>query len=138
MLIFCQIWNYIVNLCAIFRQYQFIPCVITQTTKGWVGQVCKIKANCPLVGPGPASGVCTVGGLSKGSQPVFTRVSERTMENSERLGRQARPGFEPGTSRLSLLSVTTPPLVGQKKIGREMKNLIYPFLKQSMFIISVT
>ena len=36
------------------------------------------------------------GGLSKGSQPVFTRVSEKTIENSERLGRQARPGVEPG------------------------------------------
>ena len=27
-------------------------------------------------------------------------VSEKTTENSERLGRQARPGIEPGTSRL--------------------------------------
>ena len=33
------------------------------------------------------------------------------MENSERLGRQARPGFEPGTSRLPVLSVTTVPVV---------------------------
>ena len=40
------------------------------------------------------------GGLSKGSQPVFTRVSEKTTENSERLDRQARPRIEPGTSRL--------------------------------------
>ena len=39
-----------------------------------------------------------LGGLSKGSYPVFTRVSEKIKENSERLGRQARPGFEPGTS----------------------------------------
>ena len=52
------------------------------------------------------------GSLSKGSQPVFTRVSEKTTENSERLGRQARPGFVPGTSRLPVLSATTPPLVG--------------------------
>ena len=36
-------------------------------------------------------------------------------ENSERLGRQARPGFEPGTSRLPVLSATTLPLVGQLK-----------------------
>ena len=27
------------------------------------------------------------------------RVSEKTTENSERLGRQARPGIEPRTSR---------------------------------------
>ena len=40
------------------------------------------------------------------------RVSEKTSENSEQLGRQARPGFEPGTSRLPVLSITTPPLVG--------------------------
>ena len=33
------------------------------------------------------------------------------MENSERLGQQARPRFEPGTSRLPILSVTTRPLV---------------------------
>ena len=52
-----------------------------------------------------------MGDLSKGSYPVFTRVSEKTTENSERLGRQARPGLEPGTSRLPVLSITAPPLV---------------------------
>ena len=31
------------------------------------------------------------------------------MENSERLGRQARLGFEPGTIRLLVLSVTAVP-----------------------------
>ena len=36
------------------------------------------------------------------------------MENSERLGRQARPGFEPGTSRLPVLSATAVTLVGPK------------------------
>ena len=51
------------------------------------------------------------GGLSKGSQPVFTQVSEKTTKNSEWLGRQARQGFEPGTTRLPVLSATTPPLV---------------------------
>ena len=35
------------------------------------------------------------------------------MENSERLGRRARPGFEPGTSHLLLLIITTLPLVGR-------------------------
>ena len=52
------------------------------------------------------------GGLSKGSQPLFTRVSEKTTENSKGLGRQGRPGFEPGTSRLPVLSATSPPLLG--------------------------
>ena len=33
----------------------------------------------------------------------YERVSEKTTENSERLSRQARLGFEPGTSRLSAL-----------------------------------
>ena len=45
------------------------------------------------------------------------RVSEKTTENSERLGRQARPGFEPGTSRLPVLSVTAEPLVGPEYQG---------------------
>ena len=35
------------------------------------------------------------GGLSKGSQPVFKRISEKTTENSERLDRQARSGIKP-------------------------------------------
>ena len=34
------------------------------------------------------------------------------MENSERLGRLARAEFEPGISRLPVLSVITSPLVG--------------------------
>ena len=52
---------------------------------------------------------CPPWGSCKGSQPVFPRVSEKTTDNSERLGRQARPGFEPGTSRLPVLSVTAVP-----------------------------
>ena len=39
-------------------------------------------------------------GLSKESNPVFTRVSENIPENSKRLGRQVRPRIEPGTFRL--------------------------------------
>ena len=35
------------------------------------------------------------------------RVLEKTTENSERLGRQARPRSEPGTSRLPVLSAAT-------------------------------
>ena len=33
------------------------------------------------------------GGISKESYAVFTLVSEKTTVNSERLGRQARPGI---------------------------------------------
>ena len=46
-----------------------------------------------------------LGGLSKGSKSVFTRVSEKTTENSERLDRQARLGIESGISRQPVLSV---------------------------------
>ena len=35
--------------------------------------------------------------------PVFPRVSEKTTENLEKLGRQERPEIEPGTSRLPIL-----------------------------------
>ena len=63
---------------------------------------CLVKANCQLVEPGPVGGV-----VSKGSQPVFTRVSEKTTENSERLGQQVRPGIEPGPSRLLVLERRT-------------------------------
>ena len=45
----------------------------------------------------------TFGGLSKGSQPVFKRVLEKTTEYSEQLSRQTWLGIEPGTSRLPVL-----------------------------------
>ena len=74
---------------------------------------CRLKANCPLMGPRPIGGLLSMGGLSKGSWQVFKRASEKTTENSERLSRQALPRFEPGTSRLPVLSVINPPLVGR-------------------------
>ena len=49
---------------------------------------------------GPATIDALRGGLSKGTYAVFTRLLEITTQNSERLGQQARPGIEPGTSRL--------------------------------------
>ena len=42
--------------------------------------------------------------FSKGSLLVFKKVSEKTKENSEWLGQQARQGIEPGFSWLSVLS----------------------------------
>ena len=50
---------------------------------------CEIKAHCLHERPGLNTEVPTVGGLSKGSYPVFTPVSEKTTENSERLNQQA-------------------------------------------------
>ena len=43
------------------------------------------------------------GSLSKGCHPVFTRVLEKTTENSEQLALQERPGIVPGTSNLPAL-----------------------------------
>ena len=50
---------------------------------------CRVKANCPCEGPGPTGEGSSLGGLFRGSYPVFTRVSEKTEENSEGLGQQA-------------------------------------------------
>ena len=61
---------------------------------------CRIKTKCLLMGPGPTGGNALRGGLCKRSLPLFTRISEKTAEKSEWLGRQAQPGFELGTSYL--------------------------------------
>ena len=50
--------------------------------------------------------------------PYLREFRRKTTENSEWLGRQARPGFEPGTSRLPVSSVTTLPLVGHSNNER--------------------
>ena len=72
-------------------------------------------------GPRPISGLPSVGGLSKGSYPVFTRVSENTTENSERPGRQALPRFEPGISRLPVRTHTRTTTGGGQIIGESRK-----------------
>ena len=56
------------------------------------------------------------------------RVSEKTTENSERLGRQARPGLESGTSRLPVLSVTAVPQVEPIYAEESKKYVLYPTL----------
>ena len=53
---------------------------------------------------GPVGGVCSVE-VFLTEPSIFMRVSEKSTENSERLGRQARPGFGPGTSRLPVLTL---------------------------------
>ena len=55
----------------------------------------KDKAISPHVGPGPVRGVSSVGGIFKGSYSIFMRVSGKTTEISERLGRQPRRGLSP-------------------------------------------
>ena len=61
------------------------------------------ESKCLHEGPGTIGGIPSVRGLSKGFLPAFTGVSEKTMKNSERQGRQAQPGIEPGTSNLPVL-----------------------------------
>ena len=61
-------------------------------------------------------------------------ILEKITENSEWLGRQARPGFEPGTSRLPVLSVTAVPLVGpslQGKLFEKTLHFYYSYLVSS-------
>ena len=69
------------------------------------------KADCLKKGPRPIGGMSSVGVFQRNPSPYLREFRRKTTENSERLGRQARPGFEPGTSRLPVLSVTTLPLV---------------------------
>ena len=51
-------------------------------------------------------------------------VLEKTTENSKRLGLQARLGFEPGTSRLPVLSITTLSLVLELLADLESKMIL--------------
>ena len=73
---------------------------------GWL--VVGFESSCLPMGPGTIGGMPSVGVLLRDPSSYFTRVSEKTTENFERLGRQERPGFESGISRLPVLSVTTP------------------------------
>ena len=52
---------------------------------------------------GLCEGMHSVGVFRKGSQTVFTRVSEKTTENTERPSQLTRMGIEPDTSRLPVL-----------------------------------
>ena len=53
------------------------------------------------MGPGSFEGVPSVVVFRRVF--FFTRVSEKTTENSDRLGRKVRPGVEPSISRLQVL-----------------------------------
>ena len=65
---------------------------------------------------------------------MFTRVSEKTTENSERLGRQARPRNEHGTSRLPIFEHSTVFLAQNK--DRKI-NSIYVLDLGNLCILSV-
>ena len=67
----------------------------------WVGL--QVKSQLSAYGTWAYGRSTLRGDLSKGQYSVFMQVSEKTTENSERLGRQARQGFEPGSSRLPAL-----------------------------------
>ena len=77
---------------------------------------CKFETNSPLVGPGTVGGAPLWRVFLRDPSPYF-REFRRKSRNSDRLGRKARPGFEPGTSRLPVLNVTTPTLVGRRENG---------------------
>ena len=77
------------------------PAVLSSDA-GWT-EGRRFDSNCPLVGPGTIGGVSSVGVFLRDPSPLFTRVSEKTTESFERLGRQAQPRFEPGTIRLPVL-----------------------------------
>ena len=84
--------SYTLRKILIKKQYTFLTLKCVALMVSWL--VLGFKTNCPFVGPGSVGGVPSMGGgLSKGSKPVFTRISEKTMENSERLIRQERPGL---------------------------------------------
>ena len=77
---------------------QIIKCVLLSI---WlVG--CRVKDNCPLMGPGSVRGMLYVRIFLRDPSPYLRKFRRKTTENSERLGRQARPRIEHGTSRLSV------------------------------------
>ena len=73
----------------------------------WLLGGCSVKANCPLVGPGPVGRVTSVGVFLKYSCPYLSKFWRKTSENSERLDWQAKPGIESGTSCIPALSTET-------------------------------
>ena len=77
------------------------------------GWLVGFKSNFAACGTWDYRGYVLLGGLSKGSYLVFTRVSEKTTENSERLCRQTRPDIAPRTSRLPVLKRR----IGQPLVG---------------------
>ena len=68
------------------------------------GLVYRIKTKCPIVGPERIGILPSVGGISKESLSLFTRVLEKTTENSELICQRVLPGIQPDTSRPPVLS----------------------------------
>ena len=65
---------------------------------------CSFKSNNLLVGPGTIHGMPSVGIFLWHPILYLREFQRKPQENSERLGRQAQPGIEPGTSHLPILS----------------------------------
>ena len=66
---------------------------------GWlVG--CRVEGRLSHWGPRRVGGMPSVGVFLRDPSPYLREFRRKTAENSERLGRQARPSIEPGTSRL--------------------------------------
>ena len=59
-------------------------------------------------------GVPSVGVFLRDPSPYLREFRRKLRKTPNLLGRQARPGFEPGASRFPVLSVTTQPVVGPK------------------------
>ena len=62
---------------------------------------CRIKSNYPLVRPGPVGGVLSMRVFLRDPSPYLREFWRKARG---RLGRQARRGIEPGTSRVPVLS----------------------------------
>ena len=71
------------------------------------GCSCRFESKCLLVGPGTLNGMLTVG--------VFLRDPRENHGKLQTARSTSATGFEPGTSRLPVLSVTAMPLAGLGK-----------------------
>ena len=65
------------------------------------------------------------------------RVSEKTTENSEQLGRQARPGIEPGASHQPVLAPNRSATGGAEKRGYEFYKLRISVVFENIVLLYV-
>ena len=99
-MVFTTFWR---NLSFILLIYLFICTLSPKNENNFTeGLGYRVKTNIQYLEQ-VCRGSVLHGGLSKRSYPVFTLISEKTTESSERLGRQVRPEIEPGTSRQPVL-----------------------------------
>ena len=90
------------------------------------------KAYCVTRDLGRRGLVPSVGVFLRNSSPYSREFRRKTTENSERLGQQARPGIEPGTSCLLIFERrTTLPLVGPRT--DRLPSMPYPGFEPETF-----